>query len=425
MRWRGAFILAICCGGATVVHLWPHSSPPSPLPQEAYVWQRSWRTPLREAINRSQSSLDGYVVLRAEVSFGSGTLRAARVNLKYDWLRRQGRGVGLALRIGPYRGPFSSDDKTVREIADLAQALVRDAREAGIPPGELQIDFDCAESSLDGYRVWIETISRRVAPTRVTITALPSWLRHREFARLARATGGYVLQVHSLRRPATVDAAITLCDVDDARRSVVKAGEFGVPFRVALPTYSYLVAFDNRGQFVGLAAEAPAASWKPGTQVRTLGADAGAMAELVRLWSQSRPTCMRGIIWYRLPTADDAMNWRWETLASVMDGRSPLAQPRILLRRPEPRLIDLDLVNEGDGDLPGFAQVTVRWKGTVPVAADSLGGFEHTLEPDRLVLRSPPSASLQKLAPGATRRIGWLRLDQDTEVQAHVDSLTP
>ena len=432
MKRRGTSILAICCCGAVALAcLWRRPSTQSAsvqsnsIHQEAYIWQRSWKPPLREAIDRSHTSLCGYVVLGAEISFRAGHLRVARANVRYDWLRQQPTPVGLALRIGPYRGSFAADDAVAHAIANLASELIHDAAHAGLKPCEFQIDFDCAESALDGYRIWIESIGRQIRPVPITITALPSWLRHRQFARLVKATGGYVLQVHSLRRPSSLDAAMTLCDVDEARRAVALADLIGVPFRVALPTYSYLVAFDEAGRFVGLSAEGPSLEWKPGTQVRTLGADARAMAELVRLWSAQRPRSMQGIIWYRLPTADDAMNWRWETLACVMEGRSPAAQPRIAIRRPEGRLIDVDLVNEGEDDLPGTVQVTVQWRGALPVAADSLGGFEHTLGPDRLLLRSPPSASLQKLTPGATRHIGWLRLDQDTEVQAHVDSLTP
>ena len=29
------------------------------------------------------------------------------------------------------------------------------------------------------------------------------------------------------------------------------------------------------------------------------------------------------LIWYRMPNDDDALNWPWTTLASVMQGKSP------------------------------------------------------------------------------------------------------
>jgi hypothetical protein len=72
------------------------------------------------------------------------------------------------------------------------------------------IDFDCAESKLDGYRVWVEAIQRRVAPLPVTITALPSWLNSRAFQRLAAVATNYVLQVHSVERPKSFAGTVHL-----------------------------------------------------------------------------------------------------------------------------------------------------------------------------------------------------------------------
>ena len=67
---------------------------------------------------------------------------------------------------------------------------------------ELQIDFDAAESKLAGYREWLVALRSRVGTTRLVFTALPAWLRHEEFRALAQAADGFVLQVHSLERPA-------------------------------------------------------------------------------------------------------------------------------------------------------------------------------------------------------------------------------
>ena len=69
-----------------------------------------------------------------------------------------------------------------------------------------------------------------------------------------------MLQVHSLERPKNFDAPFTLCDANAARRAVTWAAKIGVPFRVTLPTYGYLVAFAPGGQFVGLSAEETAAA---------------------------------------------------------------------------------------------------------------------------------------------------------------------
>jgi len=42
-------------------------------------------------------------------------------------------------------------------LCDLAASLVAEAQTNQIQLSELQIDFDCAELKLDGYRVWVVT----------------------------------------------------------------------------------------------------------------------------------------------------------------------------------------------------------------------------------------------------------------------------
>ena len=161
------------------------------------------------------------------------------------------------MRIGTYPGPFTTNDAAIRFICDTAMNLVADARTNGVALRELQLDFDCASSKLDGYRIWLEAVQRRVAPLPVTITTLPSWLNTAPFRRLAFVATNYVLQVHSAERPKSFEADYSLCDPRAASRAVERAGRIGVPFRVALPTYGYVLAFDQRGEFISLAAEGP------------------------------------------------------------------------------------------------------------------------------------------------------------------------
>jgi hypothetical protein len=178
------------------------------LSEDAYVWQRDWNQPVREAVAQYASNFESLVVLNAEVSWHEKKPQVIRVPLDYAVLTNA--NVGLALRIGPYPGPFSPDDKTTIFLTGLAAALVVEAKSNGLNPRELQIDFDCAESKLDGYRVWVEAIRRKIAPVPLTITVLPSWLNQTSFGKLVAATDGYVLQVHSLEAPKSADAAFTL-----------------------------------------------------------------------------------------------------------------------------------------------------------------------------------------------------------------------
>jgi len=401
--------------GLAVLYLQTGGGAAEPVGHEAYIWQRAWGEPVRAAISQAAPALDGLVALGAEVAWDGNRPRVVRVPVDWAALRATGKPFGVALRVGAYRGPFDDDSPAAVLLTHLAAALVREADQ----PHELQVDFDCATAGLDGYRQWVQAIKRRIAPVPLTITVLPTWLDSPAFARLAAATDGYVLQVHSLERPSSPDRPLVLCDPQAARRAVARASLLGVPFRVALPTYGYLVAFDNQGRFIGLSAEGPAKAWPAAAQVRTVRADAPAMAVLVKDWTVARPTNLEGFIWYRLPTAEDALNWRWRTLAAVIAGRVPRAEVQVRLRHTSPVLVEVEVVNDGeaDGCLP--PGVRLAWQDADLVAADAVGGYERvSADPQRLVLRARPSVDV--LAAGDQRVIGWLRLTVPKEVEVHV-----
>jgi hypothetical protein len=291
------------------------------LRHDAYVWQRAWTQPVRDAISRHATNFSELVFLRGEITWHGSKPELVRVNMDKSLLADLKRPVGLALRVGTYPGPFTNNDAAIRFICDTVAGFVEDARTNGIAFTELQLDFDCASSKLDGYRVWVETVQRRVAPVPVTITALPSWLRKPAFAKLAALATNYVLQVHSAERPKSFEAEYSLCEPGAARRAVERAGKIGVPFRVALPTYGYEMAFDVKGDFISLAAEGPRPDWPTNAIIRKVESNAGEISGLIRDWTKNRPAVMRGVIWYRLPIATDKHNWDWRTLQGVMLGK--------------------------------------------------------------------------------------------------------
>ena len=317
----GLILSGSAIGGAVWFFLYwqtPHVS--GPLRQEVYVWQRAWTKPVRDAVTQHATNFAALAVLRAEISWTTNRQpQLTRANVDYETLARLRRPVGFALRIGTYAGPFTND-AVATFITATAARLVAEVRTNHVPLAELQIDFDCAESKLDGYRVWIEAIQRRIAPLPVTITALPSWLDSRAFRRLAAGATNYVLQVHSAVRPRSAGAPYTLCDPQAARRAVETAGRLGIPFRVALPTYGYLQAFYPNDNFLGHSAEGPRPNWPTNTLIRKVESNALELSELIRDWTAHRPATMNGVIWYRLPVASDKHNWPWPMLQDVMRG---------------------------------------------------------------------------------------------------------
>lgn len=398
----------------------PHIS--GPLRHEVYVWQRAWTKPVRAAVAERATNFASLAILKAEVSWKDKKPQVVRVAPDYATLAKTHHPFGIALRIGPYAGPFTTNDSIATFLTDLAGSLVAEARTNNADVNELQLDFDCAESKLDGYRTWLSAIQRRVAPLPVTITALPSWLDSRAFKRLAAVATNYVLQVHSVERPKSFDAPFTLCDPNAARRAVEDAGRIGVPFRVALPTYGYVLAFDQTGKFIGLSAEGPRPSWPTNAQLRQVNSDPIALASLVQDWAASRPENMRGVIWYRLPVIVDNFNWRWPTLGAIVASRTPREAIRVEARRVEAGLMEINLVNQGELDISSRLAVEVRWTDARLIASDALRDFE-------LADRSTSAARFQtrsqsgRVPAGEKLAVGWLRFERDCEVRCELKKL--
>lgn len=401
------------CDGAN-----PRSIPP--LSQRAYIWQRTWTPGLREVMEQAKDSLEAWVVLAAEVEpRASSAPRVARAGLDWAALRASGRPVGLALRVGPFGGPFSREHPLTRQLVELARQVLAEARKQGIEPLELQLDFDAATAKLDGYRIWLEALRQAIAPTPVIFTALPTWLDSPSFTSLVAAADGYVLQVHSLERPRDMDAPFDLCPPQAAKAAIAKAARRGRPFWVALPTYGYRAWFDHQGQFVTLAAEGPELHAGAGQSSREIRADPRTLAALVRDLGANHAESLRGLIWYRLPQSDDRLNWSWPTLRGVLQGREPLSRTELLLERPQTGLIEVVLEATGEADSRLNHELVLHWSGAQLLAADGLEGFRsERLAPDRLSLQ-PPTDPPRRLAPGQRLRVGWLRFDQPPEITAY------
>jgi hypothetical protein len=411
----------------------------APLRQEAYVWQRDWSPEVRAAVadRTVPLGLAGLNVLAAQVDPVAGTaagaaspLRILRVAYDAASLRRSGLPIGLSVRIGTFAGRFGERPEAVASLSRLLRDLLAAAGGSGLAPVEIQLDYDCPESKLDDYRELLLALRPAVAPVPLTLTALPAWLDHRrDFARLVAAADGYVLQVHSLAPPPSPSADFVLCRPEDARRWVEAAARFGRPFRVALPTYGYVAAFDAKGRLLGLAAEGAPMLAEQGATLRGVRSDPAAMAALVRGWRRDRPAAFTGVLWYRLPVAGDRLNWSPTTLRAVMNGRAPRTDLRAAIRTPEAGLVEVDLVNAGEAEAPEPAAVRLRWHGAPPLAADALAGYRLHLpprsDPNGALLEAAEGSRARTLRAGERRTIAWLRFAGPEKVEVEISPGPP
>lgn len=387
--------------------------------QAAYVWQRQPGEAVWSALRESPAEVAAFFPLIAEIAWADGRARVTRVPWDFRALGAVGRPVGLVIRVGPYGGSFAPESEASRAVVTVVREALAAARAAGWTPAEVQLDFDCASGRLADYRRWLLRVRREMGGVPLVFTALPAWLRRREFAGLARAADGFVLQIHSLERPKRIEDTFTLCDPERSLAWVARASAVGVPFRVACPTYGYTLAFDPTGAFFALSAEQRAPAWPDGTRTREVSADPAALAGLVRTLVARRPDHCGGLIWFRLPVAGDRLNWSMPALAAVMRGEIPKAKLEAGLRWSENGLAEIELVNAGETRVAADVSISVTWPaGARCLSGDAIGGFRLEWNAGKaqglfLPVSTATTSRIAPLAPGERRRVGWLRFDRE------------
>ena len=402
----GWLVLAGLAGGCA-----PHPQD-TPLIHQAYVWQRLWDRRVQQAVRDQEAHLSGLVILVREIAW-TGVSGSQVVRIPMSTAMGAGRPLGLALRVGPGR----MDPEKVELVVEQARELVAEARSVGLQPSEVQVDFDAAESQLLHYANWIGAVKEAVAPVPVTITMLPTWLGRPGMETLARQVDGLVLQVHSFSRPESVDGPLTLMDPEASRGWVVGTSGLGVPFRVALPTYGYEVAFNGEGRFVSASAVPGRVRGGAFVQVR---ADPKEMSRWLGWLRKRRPPNLQGVLWFRLPIPEERLNWSAATLQAVIQG-APL-RSKMAASAQGDQLIKIFVENQGNvaGSFP--SQVQVNWSGPEPLASDGLGRFRsRRMQPGAIRFARSEARSL---APGERVPVGWIRwtTKKEVEVRAVSDS---
>ena len=388
-----------------------------PLPQRGYLWQRDWTPAVDKAFTTAQERLGGLIVLGGEITWKDGAPHFLKSSISWETIAQSDKPTGLALRIAPNTGGLEND---TRFITDAAQSLLREARKHRRPISEFQIDYDCPQKKLAGYRAFLHSLGKSIRPMRFTITTLPAWLDEPEFRQLLREVDGYVLQVHSVPAIGKTDNAV-LCDTQMAKIWLAKATRFGRTFSVALPTYRCLGGYDANGKLLGVAMDSVQPAWPRGTRVLEFGANTDELARLIADWKHARPAALQDVIWYRVPIETDTRNWRWPTLAAVLEGRAPSHRLEVASRGENP--VDLVLINNGEDDEQFAGEIAAEWRDAQLVSSDAVAQSTLRTENGRAVFAIAPENAL-RLSPGEQRVIGWLRYDQPARLKLALHSTT-
>ncbi len=312
--------------------------PPEPLEHEAYIWQRRWHPGLIEALNASAPRVNGWRILVAEVDAEGKAFRPAA---DFVAIAAVGRPVVAVLRIQP-------QVQAGNEAALVAEALAvaRAWKQSPITLAGIEIDHDASLRGLPDYLHFLRTLRAALDPDlRLSATLLPAWLEAPEvLADITAAVDETVLQLHAVR------ADGPLFDAESAHGQIAAFARLTRhPFRIALPIYGSRVAITPHGRIGGVESESPG-SVPDALELRERYAAPAAVASFLARIERQRPAKLRGIIWFRLPTAGDKRSWSRSTWHAVMAGQALAVHLTAELRA---------------GPKPGWQQVVLRNVGTI------------------------------------------------------------
>ena len=418
------------------------ATPGHALAHDAYIWQRQWTPSLDRAVLASASRVRAWRVLAAEVD-RRGLIVESSPHL--DVLARAARPVIPVIRISGRLSDWDADDAArdaagdpagaparyaahdlTRELVARSQTLVRRWRDAGVDVTGVETDYDCPTGSLPRYASFLATL-REAHPRDValSITALPTWLDSARLRDVLQHVDEAVLQVHAVQHPEAGlfdghQARAWAREWSDVSRKVQKAGKAGtaseaghagsiggVPFRIALPTYGSRVTWTGDGRITGIESEArtfgdPAS----GRELFVTPLEAAAFIETLR---GDQPSNLTGLVWFRVPTAEDERAWSLDTWHAVMDGRAlprdaginASVEPSATI----PGLYDVYLRNRGIVDALVPERVTLTSQSTCE-AADALAPYAMEKRHTAIEFRR---VSPRMLARDRRALIGWVR----------------
>ncbi|POZ60277.1 DUF3142 domain-containing protein [Chromobacterium alticapitis] len=378
----------------------------TPLPNDAYVWQRQWTPELKDAIRDNADVVRQWRVLAGEREARPKQAEPWRYT-EPDWpaLLSSRRPVIAVFRLNGQAPPGNQDASAI--IGRFRQWQARGAMLAGI-----EIDHDCASSRLPAYAAFLRELRRQLpAAATLSITALPTWLDSPALESLLAAPDESVLQVHAVMQPRR-----GLFDPEQAQDwAMAYAKRAPRPWRIALPAYGSRVVWDQAGRIA--AVESERSLLIADGLASELIAPPEQVMDFVKKMEAAPPRGLAGLVWFRLPTGQDRRAWSQSTWHAAL-ARQPLFSKLEITATPAASgLYDLWLSNSGNADAP--LPAALRWPASC-LAADGAGGYALDYDAAGMLLRRVQPGLLQ---PGAKRRTGWLRcpaLDpkKDIHVQA-------
>ncbi|MGY2338104.1 DUF3142 domain-containing protein [Pseudomonas sp. SDO5532_S415] len=370
-----------------------------PLDQQLYVWQRQW-TPAHEAALRDSRADFSTLRVLALQAFPQAGWSRARIDPAL--LKGDGRPLIAVIRLD---GQLKSLNQ--EEVTTQIQQVISDWQAQGLTLAGVEIDHDAGNARLPAYREFL-THLLAVLPTSVplSITALPAWLDSPELPALLSTVDSSVLQVHAVSDPRH-----GLFDPDQARQWVKAWSRVSAkPFYLALPAYGVALLPDAGGSPI---VESEVSIERDG-QRRELLADPQPLSQLGTELRADPPAHLAGLIWFRLPLANDRRAWSLTTLRAVARGDALDSRLALSLSAHQ-GLYDIGVRNEGNLDSAWPERLTLAVQGCE--GADALAGYALQQGPDLLTFTRLRDG---RIAAGGQRAIGWARCAKIDQGESNV-----
>jgi hypothetical protein len=371
-----------------------------PLDQQLYIWQRQW-TPAHEAALRDSRQDFSTLRVLALQAFPNAGWSRARIDAQL--LKADGRPLIAVIRLD---GQLKSLDQE-QVTAQILQVLA-DWQAQGLTLSGVEIDHDAGNARLPAYAEFLKHL-RVALPTDIplSITALPAWLDSSQLPVLLQTVDSSVLQVHAVSDPRR-----GLFDSDQASKwAKAWARITDKPFYLALPAYGVALLPDDGGAPV-VESEV---QLERGGERQELLADPLHLSQLGQALRADPPAHLAGLIWFRLPLANDRRAWSLTTLRAVARGHQLSSRLGVTLSEHD-GLYDIKLDNPGNLDSAWPARITLKAQSCE--GADALAGYSLQQSPDLLTFTRLRDG---RLPAGGQRAIGWARCANIDQGGSHVD----
>lgn len=372
----------------------------APLDQQLYVWQRQWTPAHEPALNDSRNDFSTLRVLALQAFPNAGWSRA---RVDFALLKRDARPLIAVIRLD---GQLKALDPQA-VTAQILQVLA-DWQGQGLTLAGVEIDHDAGSARLSVYTEFLAHL-RGALPANLplSITALPAWLDSPQLPALLATVDSSVLQVHAVSDPRR-----GLFDPEQAQRWAKAWGRVtDKPFYLALPAYGVALLADADGAPV-VESEVPL---ERGGQRRELLADPQQLSRLANELREDRPAHLAGLIWFRLPLANDRRAWSLSTLRAVARGDALSSQLGVTFNEHN-GLQDIALRNVGNLDSAWPARITLKARSCE--GADALAGYALQQTADLLTFTRLRDG---RIPAGGQRAIGWARCANIDQGGSHVD----